>query len=77
MIELRQLDVLAYPPAINILLLVAALLFWRRRTIAITLVFISTITLLIFSLPITSHKLALAFRKTPSYPAIRVSSPAS
>ena len=65
---LRQLDVLIYPPAVNILLLLAALLLWRQRKIAITLVLFSTITLFIFSLPITSHTLAIALEKHPAIP---------
>ena len=65
---LRQLDILIYPPAINILLLLAALLLWRQRKISIALVLLSTITLLIFSLPITSHQLAIALEKHPAIP---------
>ncbi len=63
---LRQLDILLYPPAINILLLLAGLLLWRRRTLSMTLIVISTLTLLIFSLPVTSHKLALTLEKFPA-----------
>lgn len=69
---LRQLDVLIYPPAMNILLLLAALLLWRQRKIAITLVLLSTITLFIFSLPITSHTLAIALEKHPAIPPAKL-----
>ncbi|MCW8962738.1 MAG: YdcF family protein [Gammaproteobacteria bacterium] len=64
---LRQLDILIYPPAINILLLIAALLLWHKRKTSITLIVISTFTLIIFSLPVTSHRLTLMLEK---YPAI-------
>jgi len=64
--ELRQLDILLYPPAINILLLLVALLLWNRRKLAITLVALSTVTLLIFSLPITSNRLAVLLEKHPA-----------
>jgi uncharacterized SAM-binding protein YcdF (DUF218 family) len=69
---LRQLDILIYPPAINILLLLAALLLWRQRKIAITLVLLSTITLFIFSLPITSHQLAIALEKYHAIPPAKL-----
>lgn len=65
---LRQLDVLIYPPAINILLLLAALLLWRRRKVAITLIAVATISLIIFSLPITSNQLAILLEKYPAIP---------
>jgi uncharacterized SAM-binding protein YcdF (DUF218 family) len=67
MIELRQLDVLAYPPAVNIFLLVIALLVWKRKRLSYTLIVVSTITLLIFSLPITGDRL---LRSLDTYPAL-------
>jgi len=69
---LRQLDILIYPPAINILLLVAALLLWRRRKTAITLIVISTITLIIFSMPVTSKQLAIMLEKYPAIPPVQL-----
>jgi uncharacterized SAM-binding protein YcdF (DUF218 family) len=62
---LRQLDILLYPPAINIILLALALVLWRRRTIALSLIILSTVTLLAFSLQITSHRLALLLERYP------------
>lgn len=69
---LRQLDILVYPPAINILLLLAALFLWRRRRTAITLVVVSTVTLVVFSLPITSHRLALMLEEYPAIPPLQL-----
>lgn len=66
---LRQLDILLYPPAINIILLILALLLWRRRTVALSLITLSTVTLLAFSLQITSHRLALLLEH---YPALSI-----
>jgi uncharacterized SAM-binding protein YcdF (DUF218 family) len=65
---LRQLDILFYPPAINIILLLLALMLWRRRTVALTLITLSTVTLLAFSLQITSHQLALLLERYPPLP---------
>jgi len=62
----RQLDVLIYPPAINILLLLAALMFWQKRRLAFTLVSFSLLTLLVFSLPATSRLLMQGLEVWPA-----------
>jgi uncharacterized SAM-binding protein YcdF (DUF218 family) len=66
--SIRQLDILLYPPAINILLLLLAMLLWKHRRTALTLLSIATITLMAFSLQITSHQMALRLEK---YPALK------
>ena len=71
---IRQLDVLLYPPAINILLLFAALLFWRRRRLAWTLILVSLITLATFSLPVVSRYLLAGLETHPAIPAQKLSS---
>lgn len=64
---IRKLDILVYPPAFNILLLVLALVFWRKRKLAFNLVAFSTITLLFFSMNISNQLLS---RYLEVYPAI-------
>ena len=71
---LRQLDILLYPPAISILLLLLAMLLWRHRKTAFALVLFSMVTLLAFSMPITSHQLALILEKHPAIPPAQLSS---
>lgn len=67
--SIRQLDILAYPPAINlILLLLAALLFYRYRRTAITLFTASFLTLLLASLPIVSQSLRSTLLQHPPIP---------
>ena len=70
---LRQLDILLYPPAINILLLLLAMLLWRHRKTAFSLILLSVLSLLVFSMPITSHKLALILEKHPAIPPSQLS----
>ena len=64
----RQLDILLYPPAINILLFLLAILLWKHRKTALALVSFSALTLLAFSLQITSHHMALLLEQ---YPALK------
>lgn len=63
---IRQLDILLYPPAINILLLLVALIVWRRRHLAKTLVSVSLATLFLFSLPAVSHSLLYSLEDYPA-----------
>lgn len=65
---LRQLDILVYPPAINILLLVIAIFFWRQRKLALSLVSISLATLILFSLPAVSQSLLYSLEDHSAIP---------
>lgn len=58
---IRQLDILAYPPAINMILFILAFVLYKRyRRTAIALLSVSFITLLLASLPFVSK----SFRNT-------------
>lgn len=65
---IRQLDILLYPPAINILLLLAALLLWKKRRLALTLVSVALASLLLFSLPVVSRQLLAGLEVYPAIP---------
>ena len=65
---IRQLDVLVYPPAINIMLLLVAILVWRQRKLALSLVSVALATLLLFSLPAVSQALLFSLEDYPAIP---------